>query len=531
MEGNQPPLPVFALETYLRLLAQNITDVLWVLDLDTGYFRYISPSVERLRGISVPEALTQGLEKALTPASLAYLSGVLPERIAEVRQGQAKVYRDELEQPCKDGSTVWTETVSCPVINPENGHLEVCGITRDISERRAMEEALRKSEEQLRQSQKLEAIGQLAGGVAHDFNNLLTVIISSAELLSMRLPTDDPCSRFTAEILDAGDRAAALTRQLLAFSRKQVLAPEVLDLNDAIDDIAKMLRRLIGENILLTTLLSPDICRVKVDPGQLEQVIINLAVNARDAMPGGGRLIIETSDAQLDATYCRTRPESRPGRYALLSLIDTGVGMSAEVKARIFEPFFTTKGTGLGTGLGLATVFGIIRQSEGHIEVDSEVGAGTAFRIYLPASEAPAATPAAAAAQRDGRGSETILLVEDEEPVRKLACLALEASGYQVLAAGNGREALDLAAAPNTRVDLLLTDVVMPELGGPELAARLQQLCPAIKVLYMSGYIGDTLLRHGFSTPSDSFLQKPFSPNSLVRKVRELLDGAKGPAA
>jgi signal transduction histidine kinase len=391
------------------------------------------------------------------------------------------------------------------------------GIVRDISDKK-------KLESQFHQAQKMEAFGQLAGGVAHDFNNLLTVISGYSEMLFTSLPPDDPRKKMADGIRRAGDRAAALTRQLLAFSRQQVLEPKILDLNVILTDIGKMLRRLIGEDVQFSTVLRPAISPVKVDPGQIEQVIINLAVNARDAMAQGGKLTIETSEVDLDESYVRTRPEMRPGRFVALTVSDTGSGMSPEVQARIFEPFFTTKGVGKGTGLGLAVVHGIVKQSGGSIEVYSEAGIGTTFKVYLPAVEEQLAALSSHGPDLPPRGTETILLVEDDDSVRDFAALALEGLGYAVLTAPGAEAALLLMANHTATVDLLVTDVVMPETGGRKLAETLQSLYPGLKVLFISGYTDDAVVRHGVLQADVAFLQKPFTPNSLAKKVRDVLN-------
>jgi two-component system cell cycle sensor histidine kinase/response regulator CckA len=391
------------------------------------------------------------------------------------------------------------------------------GIVRDVSERK-------KLEAQLRQSQKMEAFGQLAGGVSHDFNNLLTVISGYSDLLLTKLSSDDPKKRMVDQIHRAAERAAALTRQLLAFSRQQVLEAKIVDLNVVVTDVEKMLRRLIGEDVQITTVLTPGISSVRVDPGQMEQVIMNLAVNARDAMPQGGKLTIETGEAQLDETYAKTHPEARPGRFVVVAISDGGCGMPPEVKVRIFEPFYTTKGVGKGTGLGLAVVHGIVKQSGGNIDVYSEVDIGTTFRIYLPAMEQPVTASPAEAPEIALRGSETILLVEDEESLRDFARLALEERGYTVLSAPEGLAALQLMESGRQAIDLLLTDVVMPGMGGRRLAETLVDRHPELKVLFMSGYTDDAVVRHGVLQDNVEFLQKPFSPNSLVHKVRDVLD-------
>jgi nitrogen-specific signal transduction histidine kinase len=382
--------------------------------------------------------------------------------------------------------------------------------------------------QKIRHARRLEAIGQLAGGIAHDFNNLLTVILGYSDMLLTRVPKDNSYS-LVASIKNAGERAASLTRQLLAFSRKQVLELKIVSLNEIVTNIEKILRRLIGEDILLTTGLSPAISQVKVDPGQIEQVIINLAVNARDAMPQGGQLIIETSDVVFNETTRPPYSSIEPGRYTELSVTDSGCGIAPEIKERIFEPFFTTKEVGKGTGLGLATVFGIVKQSEGYLEVESEIGAGTTFKIYFPAIE----SKTSAKSLEDGletatAGSETILLVEDEDAVRAIAKLALEMHGYQVLEACGGNQAISVATGYAGRIDLLITDVVMPEMSGRQLAELLHEKFPTLKVLFMSGYMDDAILRHGISTATEAFLQKPFSPVSLANKARLLLDEKTG---
>jgi CheY-like chemotaxis protein len=371
----------------------------------------------------------------------------------------------------------------------------------------------------------MEAVGRLAGGVAHDFNNLLTVIQGHSELLLARLPADDPTRKEIDQIRKAGERAAGLTRQLLAFSRRQVLQARVLDLNEVAVDMEKMMHRLIGEDIELITRLGPEMPHVKADPGQLEQVIMNLAVNARDAMPDGGRLILETADTLLDEGFCRDHPPTRPGRYVMLALTDTGTGMTPETRAHLFEPFFTTKEKGKGTGLGLATVYGIVKQSGGYIWAESEPGKGSTFRIYLPPVDAPARShEPRGGAPATIEGSETILLVEDEPVVRQLARRILEMNGYTVLEAGDVGDARRLCATHPGPIQLLLTDVVMPVMSGRGLADALSGLRPGMRVLYMSGYTDDAVMRHGIQAEGVPFLQKPFTPQGLAAKVREVLD-------
>jgi two-component system cell cycle sensor histidine kinase/response regulator CckA len=391
----------------------------------------------------------------------------------------------------------------------------------DISERKRLED-------QFRQAQKMEAIGRLAGGVAHDFNNLLTVIMSYADLLRTDLAANARARADVEEICKAAEGAAGLARQLLAFSRRQVLQPQLLDLNVVVTNTERLLRRLIGEDVTLGTVLAPELSPVHADPGQLEQVIMNLGVNARDAMPEGGRLTIETASVALVPEGPVGDP-SHTGPYVVLSVSDTGVGMDEDTRAHIFEPFFTTKELGKGTGLGLATVYGIIEQSGGFIRVSSEVGLGTIFRVYLPAASAAVSSGIALSAPSELlSGTETVLLVEDLASVRAVARQVLERRGYKVLAAADGPSALRLANRYTGPIHLLLTDVVMPHLSGRHLADRLVELRPAIKVLYISGHMDDAIVRHGVLESGTAFLQKPFTPATLARKVREVLDSPGG---
>ncbi len=422
----------------------------------------------------------------------------------------------------KDGSVIDVEVTVHNFVLGERP----CGlaVALDVTERNRMEG-------QLRQAQKMEAIGNLAGGVAHDFNNLLSIILSYSEMLTEALKAGDPMRDDLEEISRAGQRAADLTRQLLAFSRKQILQPRILDLNAVIAGVAKMLRRLVGEDVELTVVSDPGLGLVKADPGQVEQVLMNLVVNARDAMPKGGKLTIETANVELDSSYARTHTDVKPGTYVMLAVTDNGSGMDATTRERIFEPFFTTKEKGKGTGLGLSTVFGIVQQSEGNIWVYSEPGEGTTIRVYLPHADTASGTATATDAVADtrtGRGSETILLVEDEEPVRAVTRTILERYGYLVLEAQSGGDALLICEQHRATIHVLLTDVVMPRMSGRKLAERLGSLRPDMKVLYMSGYTDDSIVRHGILDSDVAFLQKPITPETLTRKLRELIESPAG---
>ena len=415
-----------------------------------------------------------------------------------------------------DGRSIWMETSKIPMHDDQGRVIGVLGTWQDITERKLLEE-------QLRQSQKMEAVGQLAAGVAHDFNNLLMVICGYSESLLAELPQGRH-RELVAAISDAGEKAALLTRQLLTFSRKQLVHPQVLDPNTVIRQTQQLLQRLLGEDVQIETSLTPEAELVRVDPGQLEQVVINLSVNARDAMPTGGTLGIETETVELDADFCRQHAEAVPGRYTRLSVADTGTGMSPEVLQRIFEPFFTTKQPGKGTGLGLPTVYGIVKQCGGFIEVRTQVGQGTRFQMYFPAvgmRQAPVDERALAEAPG---GSETILLVEDDEALRRLIRHVLESRGYTVVSAANGRDGLTKAAAFSGQIALVVSDVVMPEMSGRVMAERLHETQPGLKVLFLSGHTDDAVMHHGVTDANVPFLQKPISPAVLVRKVRELLD-------
>ncbi len=403
---------------------------------------------------------------------------------------------------------------------------EIVVVSNDVTDRKQAEDALKESEEQLRQAQKMEAVGRLAGGLAHDFNNLLTVVLGYSEIIMMHAGADEGLSKNVGEIKKAAEKAATLAHQLLAFSRKQILRPKVLYINDLISNMEKMLYRLIGENVQLTTRLDPELGLIKVDPGQFEQIIMNLAVNARDAMPKGGTITIKTKNTYPDTGYGEHHTPVRPGPCILISVSDTGEGMDAETQNKIFEPFFTTKEKGKGTGLGLATVYGIVEQSGGYIWVKSELNRGTTFEIQLPIVENIEAEQIKRIESGvPERGTETILIVEDEEAVRKMVITVLENYGYSVFEAKNGLEALQLNIFLKERpINLLITDVVIPGMSGIDVAEQFSAQRPGMKVLYMSGYTDDAVINCGVLKEAINFLQKPFTPNSLARKVREALD-------
>jgi PAS domain S-box-containing protein len=502
----------------VRLLLDSTFEAIYGIDLE-GNCTFCNPACLRLLGFAASADLLGKNMHALIHHKR--LDGT-PYPVEECHINQA-FWRSEGTH--FDDEVFWRADGTCfPVeywsypVRREEKLIGAVVTFLDITQRRQLED-------QFRHAQKMEAFGKLAGGVAHDFNNLLTVICGYSELALGRLRVGDPLRDIFDQVRKAGERGTSLTRQLLAFSRKQVLQPVVLDLNALLLDMEKMLHRVIGEDIDLLISPEPPLWPVKADAGQLEQVIMNLIVNGRDAMPQGGKLTIETANVELDETYQSAHPQSLAGQFALVAVSDTGCGMDQATKSRIFEPFFTTKGPEKGTGLGLATVWGIVQQSGGHIEVYSEVGVGTTFKIYLPRiAEGVEIAKATSSISKPIRGTETVLLVEDEEGVRALARLVLQSHGYTVLQANNGSEALITAQQHHGTIHLLVTDVVMPNVSGRQLAERLIPLRPNLKILYLSGYTDDAVVRHGIIEAKTPFLQKPFSPLALARKVREVLD-------
>jgi PAS domain S-box-containing protein len=513
-------------EQRYRLLAENMADVVALFDMNLRSI-YVSPSVTRLRGYTPQEAMAQTSAERFAPASAALTLQALSEELAIEASGLGDPHRSrmiEVELLCKDGSTVWVESTTSFVRDDDGRAVGIISVARNIDERKRAQAALGEREAELRQAQKMEAVGRLAGGIAHDFNNILTVISGRAQLL---LGTLDPGARGrrAAELIQqASERATLLTRQLLAFSRKQMLQSRVLSLTAVVTGLTPMLRRLIGEHIQLAV-VPGGAGRVRADGAQVEQVVTNLVINARDAMPEGGRLTIATADVEIDTAFVLAHPGARTGPHVSVSVADTGHGMDAETRAKVFEPFFTTKETGKGTGLGLSTLYGIVKQHEGYVAVESEPGRGSTFTIFFPRVEAaPDAVEPPAAPVRPPRGTERILLVEDEASVRAVAQESLAGHGYTVLEALDVEDALRIAREDSRRIDLLLTDVVMPIMNGRHLAERVQHLHAETKILYMSGYTDDAIVRHGVLDRGASFLQKPFTPTQLLSKVQEILE-------
>ena len=489
------------------LLFHSSPQPMWVFDVETLRFLAVNDAAVAQYGYSREEFVAMTIRDLRpaedVPALLANLADASPG--VTVTGG----WRHRR----KDGRIIFVDISSCPVVF--EGRRAELVIPTDVSERLRLEE-------QLRQGQKMEAVGRLAGGVAHDFNNLLTAVLGYSELALSRVSEEDPLHKDLAEIHAAGERAAGLTRQLLTFSRKQAIGAQVLDVGAVVAELSKLLRRLIGEDVELVTRIEPQAARVKADRGQLEQVLMNLSVNAREAMPKGGRLSIEVGNVRLDESFAHQHLDVVPGHYVLLAVSDTGVGMDEETQTHLFEPFFTTKDG--GTGLGLATVYGIVKQSGGSIWVYSERDRGTTFKVYLPAVVGiPEATPVR---QKPAlrRGDETVLLLEDEAMVRAMAERVLRSAGYRVLSASTGAEAERHVRKLGPQIALVVSDVVLPELSGREAVERLRAIQPGLKALFMSGYTDDAILRGGYLAPGVAFLQKPFTPHALSDKVREVLD-------
>ncbi|MBA3316568.1 MAG: PAS domain S-box protein [Gemmatimonadales bacterium] len=507
-------------EARYRDLFDNASDLVCTTDPD-GRFLYVNRAWQQAIGVSGTAAGQRGFLDVVHPDSR--------ERYAEVVQralsGETLTHVELVLVTSQDTPITVEANLSCTL--QDGRPVMLRGIYRDVTERKRVED-------QLRRAERMQAAGRLAGGMAHEVNNMMTGVIGFSEFLLRSLPEDDPRRGEVLEIIRAGTRAADVTRQLLAFTRQQLLHPEALDVNGVVNGIEKMLRRSLGEDHVLELKLAPDVGQIRADRGQLEQVLLNLTLNARDAMPDHGRVTIATGRAALDQVYAQSHGGVGipPGEYVFLSVTDTGSGMEPGVHARIFEPFFTTKPVGQGTGLGLSTVYGIVKQSDGFIWCYTERGHGSTFKIYLPRASARSLPVADVTVPTELRGgSETILVVEDEDVVRSLACRGLREQGYTVLEARHGREALDQVQARRDSIDLVISDVVMPELGGRELGSRLAVLQPKLPILFMSGYTGDDVIQRGLLEPGVPFQQKPFTPEGLARKVREMLDGRSGRSA
>ena len=494
-------------EERYRMLFDGSPLPMWLVDQETLAIAAVNEAAVRHYGYSREEFLSKTMREIWHPDEVAAAIARLAESSGEPWSGVRRHFK-------KGGASITVEVFSHSV--QLTGRRYRLSAIRDITDQRELEE-------RFRQSQKMEAVGRLAGGVAHDFNNLLTVIFGYADVVLQGLEPG-PLREAMQEVRRAGERAAALTRQLLAFSRKQTLVPEVLDIGDILSGMSSMVERLIGEDIKVRVVVPRNLGRVKADRGQLEQVVMNLAVNARDAMPRGGSLLFELQNVELDDAYTATHAEVKPGPYVLLAISDTGAGMDAETQKRIFEPFFTTKEAGKGTGLGLSTVHGIVHQSGGSIGVYSEPGRGTTFKVYLPRFADDAAVPRAVSGIHPAlAGSETVLVVEDEAAIRQLTNLILQKAGYTVLLAEGPVAAERIAGSHPGPIHLMLTDIVMPGMRGPELAERLSRLRPDLRVLYMSGYTDNAIAHHGMLDAGTEFLQKPFTPLRLTQKIREVL--------
>ncbi len=506
-------------EENFRALVKAGTHFVWTVNTE-GRSEQFPQWWSDITGMTEEESREGGWLTAVHPEDLARLKHLWQDAF-----DNNKLFEIEYRVRTKEGEYDHFAIRGVPVFNADGKFRQWIGTFTDITERVMAAETLRKTEDDLRQSQKLESVGRLAGGIAHDFNNMLTAINGYSDLTLRRLPPDDPLRANIEEIRKAGERSAELTHQLLAFSRQQILQEKVLDLNKVVADTSMMLERVIGEDVKLITALSPQIGKIKADPGQLSQVILNLVVNARDAMPQGGKLTIETKNVELDASYARNHRSVKPGNYVMMAVSDTGSGIDSETMDHMFEPFFTTKGVGKGTGLGLSTVYGIIKQSGGNIWVYTELEKGTTFKIYFPLiSENGNSAEKSNLTTGMEKGTETILLVEDEELLRKLGREVLETGGYNVIEAQDGVDALAVCENLSEQIDLLLTDVVMPLMGGRELAEKLAEKYPKMRVLFTSGYTNDAIVRHGIIAEGTNFIQKPFTLDALSRKVREILD-------
>jgi len=501
-------------------LVEDLNAGIWEMDVPSFKITFVSRQMEAILGFPMEKWLREAdfWAQHVHPEDREHVVERCHRAIAEGRD-----YSLRYRAIAANGKTIWLQDI-VRVVRDDGGKIrQLRGVLVDVTDQQQLEE-------EFHQAQKMEAVGRLVGGVAHDFNNLLTIISGYAQLAHEVLGPESQLRPYMDEILKAGERASALVRRLLAFTRRQALEPQVLDLNSVVTGTEKMVRRLIGEDIEVVTVLPPGLGAVRSDPAQLEQVLVNLSVNARDAMPNGGKLLIETANVNLNETYADFHVAVTPGLYVMLAVSDTGSGMDAYTRAHMFEPFFTTKEKGKGTGLGLATVYGVVKQSGGNVWVYSEKGKGTTFKIYLPRVDAPVEPPPKLVRASPPQGSETILLVEDEEGIRSLVLGILQARGYTVLETGRPLEALAISKKFDGPIHLLFTDVVMPQMSGREVAAQITSARPSTKVLYMSGYTDNAIAYHGVLDPGVPFLQKPFTPEALAQKVREVLDMVPSPA-
>ncbi|HEY1463985.1 MAG TPA: ATP-binding protein [Terriglobales bacterium] len=507
---------------FLRTVIDTNPNLIFVKSWD-GKFTLANKALADLYG-TTPEEMVGKLDSDFNK-NTDELENFRRDDQSVISSRKAKFIPEEPVSEVRTGETHWFQTYKVPLTRSGNSVSQLLGVSNDITLRKLAEEELGRTQQQLAQSQKMEAIGRLAGGLAHDFNNILGVVLGYGEQTLQTLSPEAAERRYVQRMVEAGNRAARLVQQLLAFSRKQVLQPRIINLNSVVVEMKQLLERLAGEDVEISVKLDSNLGSVKADPAQMERVIMNLAVNARDAMPEGGKLILETANAELDASYINRHTAAVAGKYVMLAISDTGVGIDKEIQSKIFDPFFTTKASGKGTGLGLATVYGIVNQSGGYVWVYSEMGKGATFKIYLPLVEAkPEPIFLQPVAFQSPTGSETILVVEDDKLLREFICEVLGSSGYSVLAASNGNEALELVAQHKGAIHLLLTDVVMPGMSGRALSTQLLSAQPKLKVLYMSGYTENAIVHHGVLDRGVQLIQKPFTIGSLARKVREILE-------
>lgn len=514
-------------EAKFRYLTENISDIVWTVDMDFNT-TYVSPSIENVLGFTPDERKNQSPEEMVTPESLKLIKKRLKKEFIKEKlnlAGQIRSIITETEYYRKDGSTLWMENHVSWMRNEKGKIIGIHGVSRDITDRMQAEIEKEKLQAQLNQAQKMESVGRLAGGVAHDFNNMLSVILGHAEMIQDQLPPDSSIQSGLEEIQKAARRSTDIVSQLLAFARKQTILTKVLDLNKTVESTLMMLRRLIGEDINLSWRPGKVLWPVRVDPSQIDQILANLCVNARDAISGVGKITIETENVYLDQAYCEDHAGSIPGEYVILSVCDDGQGMDEKTKENIFEPFFTTKEVGKGTGLGLSTAYGIVKQNNGFIYAESEPSQGTCLNVYLPRYSRKLPLPSREViTEQTAGGSETILLVEDEPAILEMTKVMLECQGYSVISAATPGEAIRLASDYEGNINLLMTDVVMPEMNGRDLARNLLLIHPDLKQLFMSGYTANVIAHHGVLDEGVHFIQKPFTSKELAASLREALD-------